>query len=325
MNETQHSPSILLYTPNVLRVKNPMLASKRDAKQSYPHHQRFFRHWRAFGIRVWEEIGDRVRDLGSPGVIVIRADVLKIDDCRRLVDETVNHFGRLDHLVNNAGINSACLFEDAPPNMANFRTIMVNDFYVGFKFLQPAVVFSVASLFIAIFVIADVIAVIDTNFWGSVYTTKFAVPHLKNSRGKIVVISSAASWMNDPRFSVYSASKAALNAFFDTSRIEIRSYVTITIATPGSTRSDPSRITRWLRRGDSEEREPGRPVRDAAFVVQDDLPVEELYPELVEWGYRFFTLGAPQQEAPNKKILDLTGLKNVVYPASIRSPEIKTG
>lgn len=51
------------------------------------------------------------------------------------------------------------------------------------------------------------------------------------------------------------------------------------------------------------------------------------FPELVEWGYRlshFSRPGAPHQQAPSKKMLDLTGLKNVVYPSSIQSPEIKT-
>jgi len=40
------------------------------------------------------EVADRARDFGSPDVIIMRADVSKVDDCRRLVDETVNHFGR---------------------------------------------------------------------------------------------------------------------------------------------------------------------------------------------------------------------------------------
>lgn len=40
------------------------------------------------------EVADRARDCGSPDVIIIRADVSKVEDCRRLVDDTVNHFGR---------------------------------------------------------------------------------------------------------------------------------------------------------------------------------------------------------------------------------------
>ncbi|KAJ6418055.1 hypothetical protein OIU84_001442 [Salix udensis] len=42
--------------------------------------------------------------MGSPDVLLIRADVSKVEDCKRFVDETMEHFGQLDHLVNNAGI-----------------------------------------------------------------------------------------------------------------------------------------------------------------------------------------------------------------------------
>lgn len=43
----------------------------------------------------------------------------------------------------------------------------------------------------------------DINFWGSVYATRFAVPYLRNSKGKIIAISSAASWWPDARMSFY--------------------------------------------------------------------------------------------------------------------------
>lgn len=41
-----------------------------------------------------EEVADTAREIGSPDVITIRADVSKVDDCRSLVEETMNHFGR---------------------------------------------------------------------------------------------------------------------------------------------------------------------------------------------------------------------------------------
>lgn len=46
----------------------------------------------------------------------------------------------------------------------------------------------------------------DINFWGSVYTTRFAVPHLRYTKGKIVVLSSSASWLTAPRMSFYNVS-----------------------------------------------------------------------------------------------------------------------
>lgn len=43
----------------------------------------------------------------------------------------------------------------------------------------------------------------DTNFWGSAYTTRFAIPYLRDSGGKIIVLSSSASWLPAPRLSIY--------------------------------------------------------------------------------------------------------------------------
>ncbi|XVF49579.1 hypothetical protein PTKIN_Ptkin04bG0023800 [Pterospermum kingtungense] len=265
-----------------------------------------------------EEVADRARDLGSPDVLTIQADVSKIDDCRRLVEETMNHFGRVDHLVNNAGITSFCLFEDAPPDMTNFRSVM------------------------------------DINFWGSVYTTRFAVPHLRNSKGKIVVMSSADAWLTEPRTSVYNASKAALIAFFDTLRIELWSDVKITIVTPGYIESEITKGKNLQQEGRIEVQQDMRDVQVSAMPVgsargcaqaivnsacRGDRYLTQpswfsvtyvwkmFFPEVVEWGHRLFkfsTAGGPHQEAPGKKILDFTGAKSVLYPTSIQSPDIKT-
>ncbi|KAK4256920.1 hypothetical protein QN277_006581 [Acacia crassicarpa] len=139
--------------------------------------------------------------LGSPDAIIIPADVSNIQDSQRFVDQTINHFGQLDHLVNNAGINQARLFEEFSEKLSDLAPIM------------------------------------DVNFWGSVYATHFAVPHLRKSRGKIVVISSVAAWLTTPRLSFYNASKAAIVTFFETLRAELRADIGITIVTPGAIKS----------------------------------------------------------------------------------------
>ncbi|GMY15157.1 11-beta-hydroxysteroid dehydrogenase 1a [Fagus crenata] len=146
-------------------------------------------------------VADKARELRSPEVIVVRADVSKVEECKRFVEEALNHFGRLDHLVNNAGMARLRLFEE------------VKQF-------------------------SDMASVMDINFWGSVYSTHYAIPHLRKSKGKIVVISSVAAWLASPRMSFYNASKAALISFFETLRMEFGPDIGITIVTPGLIQSE---------------------------------------------------------------------------------------
>lgn len=142
------------------------------------------------------QVARKARTLGSPDVIVIRADVSNAEDCERIVREAVDHFGQLDHLVNNAGIILPTMFEDC------------NN-------------------------ISDQVPVMDINFWGSVYCTRFAVPYLRKSKGKIIVIASCGAWLPTPRMSIYNASKAAQLSFYDTIRCEFGNDIGITIVTPG--------------------------------------------------------------------------------------------
>ncbi|PIA51017.1 hypothetical protein AQUCO_01100082v1 [Aquilegia coerulea] len=147
------------------------------------------------------EVAEKAREFGSPDAIIVCANVSILKDCKRFVEETVNHFGRLDHLVSNAGIISGFYFEESRD-------------------------------------ITNATSVMDVNFWGSVYPTQFALPHLKESKGKIVVIGSASAWSYGPYISLYSASKAALGNFYETLRVEFGSSVKITIASPGFIESE---------------------------------------------------------------------------------------
>ncbi|KAM7480174.1 hypothetical protein LguiA_028387 [Lonicera macranthoides] len=61
----------------------------------------------------------------SPEVISVRADVSKVEDCNRLIHQALNHFGQLDHLVNNAGVTSVCEFEHAP-DVTKFAPLMAS-------------------------------------------------------------------------------------------------------------------------------------------------------------------------------------------------------
>ncbi|KAI4334895.1 hypothetical protein L6164_013600 [Bauhinia variegata] len=140
-------------------------------------------------------VANKARSLGSPNAIIIGADVSKVQDCKQFVDETLNHFGRLDHMVNNAGICKSEAVEN------------VDD-------------------------VSLVTPIMDVNFWGAVYGTLFAIPHLQSSKGKVVVVASAGGWFPVPLFSIYNASKAAIN-FLEILRIELGWVIGITIVNPG--------------------------------------------------------------------------------------------
>ncbi|KAI4334894.1 hypothetical protein L6164_013599 [Bauhinia variegata] len=127
-------------------------------------------------------VANKARSLGSLNVIIIGADVSKVQD--------------LDHLVNNAGICTSEAVEN------------VDD-------------------------VSSVTPIMDVNFWGAVYGTLFAIPHLKSSRGKVVVVASDGGWFPVPRFSIYNASKATAINFFETLRIELGWAIGITIVNPG--------------------------------------------------------------------------------------------
>ncbi|KAJ0737605.1 putative 11-beta-hydroxysteroid dehydrogenase [Helianthus annuus] len=141
-----------------------------------------------------EFVANKARELGSPDVLFIFADVSKVDDCRMFVEDTIKHFGRLDHLVCNAGIGPLYSINN---DATKFTPVM------------------------------------DINFWGSVYPTHFAIPHLMKTNGKIVVNASCAGVLNPPRGGFYNASKAALISFYESLRFEVSPTITITILTLG--------------------------------------------------------------------------------------------
>ncbi|KAM1736879.1 hypothetical protein FF2_014888 [Malus domestica] len=262
------------------------------------------------------DVANTVICFGSPDVLAITADVSRVEDCKRFVDVTVNHFGRLDHLVNNAGIVPVCLFEET--------TDVTN--------LAPAM---------------------DINFWGSVYGTYFAIPHLKRSGGRIVAITSSAGWLRAPRLSMYGATKAAAIAFYETLKVEIGREVGITIVTPGMIESEISQGKFLSKEGqvvlDQELRDlevsiiPILPVKEAAKSIVDSACRGENYltvpawiwqsfywkvffPEILEWCSRTLLIskaGNDERDTLSKKLLYLSGLKQHLYPETVRDPHVK--
>jgi dehydrogenase/reductase SDR family member 7B len=134
-------------------------------------------------------------------VLLVPTDVSQQEDCRRLIETTVAHFGGIDLLINNAGISMRALFEEA-------------DLKVIERLMQ-------------------------VNFWGTVYCTKYALPHLLQSRGSLVGVSSIAGYKGLPARSGYSASKFAMQGFLETLRIEnLKKGLHVLVACPGFTSSN---------------------------------------------------------------------------------------
>jgi short-subunit dehydrogenase len=134
-------------------------------------------------------------------VYAVSGDVSKEEDCKRMVDETIAKYGALDVLINNAGISMRALFEDVDLNV--IRQLM------------------------------------DVNFWGTVYCTKFALPYLLKNKGSVVGVSSIAGYKGLPGRTGYSSSKFAMQGFLETLRIEnLKKGLHVLIACPGFTASN---------------------------------------------------------------------------------------
>jgi short-subunit dehydrogenase len=146
--------------------------------------------------RDLERVADECRKLGAT-VVAVQADVAVERDCQALMAGAAVAFGRIDTLVNNAGISMWARFED------------IDDLSVLDRIMR-------------------------VNYMGAVYCTRYALPHLRESGGSIVGISSLAGRVGVPTRTGYAASKHAMAGFFDSLRIELAgSGVAVTMIYPG--------------------------------------------------------------------------------------------
>ncbi len=133
--------------------------------------------------------------------VAAQCDVSVEDDCAFLIKQAILTFGKIDVLINNAGISMRALFKDL--DLKVLKTLM------------------------------------DVNFWGTVYCTKYALPEIVKTKGSIVGVSSIAGYKGLPGRTGYSASKFAMNGFLDALRIEnLRTGVHVMTACPGFTASN---------------------------------------------------------------------------------------
>jgi short-subunit dehydrogenase len=131
--------------------------------------------------------------------LVVKTDVSVQADCRHLIAAAMDRFGRIDALINNAGMSAHALFEDVKAEDLGWYEQLMR-----------------------------------VNLWGSVWCTHAALPCLKQSRGSIVAVSSLAGLVGVPGRTAYCATKFAMTGFFEALRAELKSAgVSVTTAYPG--------------------------------------------------------------------------------------------
>ncbi len=148
-----------------------------------------------------EMLGEITSSWSTADYISVQADVTREEDCRKLIEAAVEKFGRIDVMINNAGISMRALFEDT--DLGVIRKLM------------------------------------DTNFWGTVYCSKYALPYLLKTSGSLVGVSSVAGYKGLPGRTGYSASKFAMHGLLEVIRIEnMKKGLHVLIACPGFTASN---------------------------------------------------------------------------------------
>ncbi len=138
----------------------------------------------------------------NENILIVKTDVSNREDCKNLIEKTIEKYKRIDILINNAGITMYSRFDE------------VEDIEIFDK-------------------------IIKINYLGSVYTSYYALPYLKKTKGIIVGISSLTGKTGVPTRTAYSASKHAMAGFFDSLRIELKeSGVNVIMIYPGFVKTD---------------------------------------------------------------------------------------
>ncbi len=153
-----------------------------------------------------EKLAELNKSLITDGcdAIDVPGDISDEEVCKNIIDQTIKKFGKIDILINNAGIAGAGTVEEA--NSVVFRKQ------------------------------------IEVNLMGSYYMTKHALPHIKSTHGSVLFVSSLAGLFGLPAYSGYSASKMALTALAQSLKAELHGQnVHIGVAYVGFTENDPAK------------------------------------------------------------------------------------
>ncbi len=219
-------------------------------------------------------------------VLAVRTDVTVEEDCRRMIDKTLEKYGAIDILINNAGISMRARFTDM-------------DLFVMKRLM-------------------------DVNFWGTVYCTRYALDHIIKRKGSVVGVSSVAGFHGLPGRTGYSASKFALHGFLETIRIEnLKTGLHVMVIAPGFTRTNirmtaltgdgtpqgesprkeekmmtPEYVAKWILKGIRKRKRNKIMTWDGRFTAF----FQRITPELVDHAYYREMLKEPGSPlAENKK------------------------
>lgn len=133
--------------------------------------------------------------------VAVQADVSREEDCQQIIKQALATFNKIDILINNAGLSMRALFNEL--DLSVLKNLM------------------------------------DVNFWGTVYCTKYALPEILKTKGSIIGVSSIAGYRGLPGRTGYSSSKFAMNGFMESLRTELlKTGVHVMVACPGFTASN---------------------------------------------------------------------------------------
>lgn len=187
-------------------------------------------------------LNEIVTDLNKLGIqaLAVQTDVTIENECKNLIEKTIEKFGRIDVMINNAGISMRALFVDLQLDV--MRRLM------------------------------------DTNYWGTVYCSKFAMPHLLKTGGTLVGVISIGGFVGMPGRSGYAASKFAVRGFLDTVRVENRKTgLHVLVVAPGFTTSN-IRKAALLADGSAQ----GETPRDENHMMSAESVASHVYKAVVK-------------------------------------------
>jgi short-subunit dehydrogenase len=221
--------------------------------------------------RTESKLAEITKEINSSGgeAFYVGTDVSMENECKKLIDKTIEKYGRIDILVNNAGLSMRASFIDVDVSVLH--------------------------------------RLMNVNFWGTVYCTKFALPYLIVSRGSLIGVSSVAGFHGLPGRTGYSASKFAMHGFLETIRIEnLKKGLHVMIIAPGFTTTDirkhalladgheqgesprdehklmpPEYVAKWVLKGIRKKKRNKLLTWDGRLTAL----FQRIFPDLIDWAY----------------------------------------